>query len=251
VPQRLPYFRQSVADYLRQTHAHRELVVVLDRGDPSTRVALLDHVASLRRDDIRIVELERNLTLGALRNVSLAQARGDIVCQWDDDDLYHPERVATQLELMRESGADALCLEEVLHFFPSTRTLHWVNFRKTDPKAFPGSLMMRRGLAVTYPETGPTAERGEDTAVIAQLHALGGFRVVAGWPHLYVYRSHGANTWSDDHHRMLAQELSISKALLARREGAIRAGLAPMDLGPGDVAVTGYNGVAFTLASPR
>jgi glycosyltransferase involved in cell wall biosynthesis len=251
VPRRLPYFKQTVADYLRQTHAPRELVVVLDRGDAATREAFLAHVASLARDDIRVVEPPGKLTLGALRNQSFAHARGELVCQWDDDELFHPERVATQVGLLRELGAEATCLEEVLHYFPESRTLYCINFRKTVPRAMPGSLLMRRGLPVRYPEDGPKAERGEDTALVAQLHALGTFRVATGHAHLYVYQSHGANTWNDEHHRMLAKELSLSKALLQRREAQIRAGLAPIDFGPGEVTVTGYNGVAFVLGVPR
>jgi len=247
VPVRLAHFRQAVADYLRQTYAPRELVVVLDRGDAATREAFLAHVDSIAREDIRLVEPPAKLTLGALRNASIAHARGELLLQWDDDELMHPDRVATQVALLRESGDDALCLEEVLHYFPATRTLHCINFRKTLARAMPGSLLMRRGLPVAYPETGPQAERGEDTALAVQLHALCRFGAAPGHAHLYVYQSHGANTWSDEHHRMLARELSLSKALLVRREAQLRAGLAPIDFGPGEVAVVGYNGVAFTL----
>jgi glycosyltransferase involved in cell wall biosynthesis len=140
VPQRLPYFKQTVADYLRQTWSPRELVVVLDRGDAATREVLLAHVRSLARDDIRVVEPAGKLKLGALRNQSFAHARGELMCQWDDDELYHPGRVATQVALLRELGAEAMCLEEVLHYFPASRTLHCINFRKTVPQAMPGSL---------------------------------------------------------------------------------------------------------------
>jgi glycosyltransferase involved in cell wall biosynthesis len=247
VPARLPHFRQAVADYLRQTYAPRELVVVLDRGDAATREAFLAHVDALARDDLRVVEPPAKLKLGALRNASLAHARGELLLQWDDDELFHPARVATQVALLGELGGDALCLEEVVHWFPATRTLHCINFRKTAPQAMPGSLLMRRGLPVAYPDTGPRAERGEDTDLALQLRALGGFRAAPGLAHLYVYQSHGANTWSDEHHRMLARELSLSKALLQRREAQLREGLAPIDFGPGEVTVVGYNGVAFTL----
>ena len=247
VPHRLAFFRQAVADYLRQTHERRELVVVLDRGDAATRDAFVAHLRGLARDDIRVVEPPGKLTLGALRNASFAHASGEMLLQWDDDELFHPERIATQVALLQGSGADAMCLEEVLHWFPSSRTLHCINFRKTVARAMPGSLLMRRGLAVAYPETGPTAERGEDTALNVQLHALGSFHAAPGYAHLYVFQSHGANTWSDEHHRMLAKELSLSKALLQRREAQLREGLAPIDFGPGAVTVTGYNGVAFTL----
>jgi glycosyltransferase involved in cell wall biosynthesis len=247
VPSRLAHFERSVADYARQTYAPRELVVVLDRGEPATRDAFVAHVHALRRDDIRIVEPEGKLVLGALRNASLAAARGDLLLVWDDDELFHPERIATQVRLLAELGADAMCLEETMHYFPATRSLTCINFRKAPPQAMPGSLLMRRGLAVAYPETGPNAERGEDTDLVAQLRALGGFRAAAGHAHLYVYQCHGTNTWSDEHHRMLVRELALSQALLRRREARLREALAPIAFGPGPVTVAGYNGVAFTL----
>jgi hypothetical protein len=250
VPQRLPYFRQTVADYLRQTWAPRELVVVLDRGESATREAFsrAPRRAGARRHPGR--GARGKLTLGALAQPELrARARRARV-PMGRRRAYHPERVATQVALLRELGGDALCLEEVLHYFPRPDALLH-QLPQDGAAAMPGSMLMRRGLPVAYPEDGPKAERGEDTALVVQLHALGAFRAAAGHAHLYVYQSHGANTWNDEHHRMLAKELSLSKALLQRREAQLRAGLAPIDFGPGEVTVAGYNGVAFTLGSPR
>jgi hypothetical protein len=68
-------------------------------------------------------------------------------------------------------------------------------------------------------------------------------------PHLYVYTSHGMNSWSEDHHRMLASKLAISRGLLLRREAELRAALKPYDFGPGEVSVNGNNGPAFKIAS--
>jgi hypothetical protein len=70
-------------------------------------------------------------------------------------------------------------------------------------------------------------------------------------PHLYVYVSHGENSYGNDHHEMLAARLGISRALLLRREAQLREGLRPFDFGPGDVTVQGYNGPAFTLRQGR
>ena len=247
---RLPWFRQSVADYCRQTHPRRELVVLLDRGDPSARDALVAHLDALGRDDIRVIESPEKRTLGALRNAVIALARGEIVCQWDDDDRSHPERIAAGLAAMARAGARAMCLEETFLYFTATRALHWISFHMTPERAFPGSLMMRRDVAPTYPETGPKSMKGEDSAGLAELMRTGGYECVAGAPHLCVYVSHGANTSGDVHMRMVADKLSLSRALLARREAEIRNGISAHDFGPGDIAVTGYNGVAFTLSAP-
>lgn len=250
VSHRLPYLRRSVTDYCRQTHPRRELVIVLDEeGDAQTRADIIAHVAALGRDDIRIVDLPGRHTLGALRNRSVEHARGDLVCQWDDDDRYHPERLARQLGAMARERVAALCLEEAFHYCVATRTLHLLNFRMTEQQAFPGSLMMRRDLAPRYPESGAASTRGEDSVGLAELRAAGHLRVIAGLPYLYVYVAHGANTWDDGHQRMLTERLSVSRALLHRREAEWRAGLAAYDFGPGEVTVRGYNGVAFALGS--
>ncbi len=42
----------------------------------------------------------RASTRSALRHASMDLATGDVLCQWDDDDLHHPQRVA------RQPGAD-------------------------------------------------------------------------------------------------------------------------------------------------
>lgn len=250
VPERAPYFRQSVADYCHQTWPRRELVIVPDVGDPRARESLVEHVASLGRDDIRIVDLPGKHSLGALRNASIANARGDLVCQWDDDDLYHPERIAAQVDMFRNSDVDVLCLEDAFLYFAASRTLHHVSFRMTQERAFPGSLMVRRDMAPRYPEDGPTAIRGEDSVGLRQLIEGRRFAVVTGAPHLYVYVVHGANTWEPGHYRMIAERLSSSRMLLRRHEEELRAGLAPYDFGPGEVEVRGYNGVAFRLGTP-
>ncbi len=246
-PARLDAFRRSVADYCRQTHPRCELVVVLDRGDPVARESMLAHVASLGRDDVRVVEPAEKLTLGALRNVSVARARGEVLCHWDDDDWFHPDRVRAELAELSRTGAQALVLEDALLYFPAERTLHWSNWRATEPKGLPGTLMFRREAAPAYPEAGPESERFEDTAAIRDLQARGGYRAMAGAAHLYVYVCHAANISGAAHLAMLARELAISRTLLARREAELRERLRAFDFGPGAVTVCGYNGVVFTI----
>jgi hypothetical protein len=35
------------------------------------------------------------------RHISIESATGDVLCHWDDDDLYHPERLERQLTAAR------------------------------------------------------------------------------------------------------------------------------------------------------
>jgi len=247
IPERLAGFKRSVRDYCRQTHPRRELVIVLDHGHAQTRSTIASYLDSLGRDDIRLVRPAGNLSLGALRNISLDNARGAVVCQWDDDDFHHPQRIQRQLEAMVAADAESVHLEEIMQFFTDTRTLYCTNWRATDAKAVPGTLMCRRSAPIRYPEAGHGSRFGEDSAVSLQLLARRGYSVLARAPHLYVYVSHRHNLWDDGHHRTLARQLGLSCALLRRRAPDLREGLRPFDFGPGRVQVTGYNGPAFSL----
>ncbi|HXQ12111.1 MAG TPA: glycosyltransferase family A protein [Caulobacteraceae bacterium] len=247
VGERLAGLKRSVADYLRQSWAERELVIVLNGGDRAVAAVIRSHVADLGRADICIVEPVGERPLGALRNIAKAEAGGAILCQWDDDDLYHPERLQQQAAALVASGAEAICLEQVMQFFPGERLLYCDNFRSAPEGGFAGSIMCWARAPIDYPETGPAARLGEDTAVALQLKARGAFAVLSDQAHLYVYVSHGGNSWDDAHHRVLPSRHGFTQGLLRRREAAFRAGLAAIDFGPGPVTVQGSNGPAFVI----
>ena len=248
VPGRLTRLKQSLAAYAGQTHGRRELVLVINGGDAESAAAIKAHVVALGRDDIRLIEPPGALTLGALRNISLEAAHGDVVCQWDDDDLNHPTRLARQLDTLMMSDAAGVCLQEVMQFFPAERRLYCTNWRATEARAHPGTLMRWSRPSTPYPATGDRARLGEDLEVVLELQRRGAYAVMEGAPHLYVYVSYGENSWGEGHHRMLAASLGLSQGLLRRREGSLRDGLAAFDLGPGEITVQGTNGPAFTLA---
>jgi glycosyltransferase involved in cell wall biosynthesis len=247
VPERFGYLKRSLEAYCRQTHPNRELVVVVDEGAPEHRAAFFDTIAACECPDIEVIELAERRTLGALRNASRAAASGEVLCQWDDDDLYHPERLARQFAALEKSASEAVLLQEVMQYFPQTHEMVWTNWISTETKGHPGTLMCWQDVPIRYPETGPSATRGEDTEVVRQLHARGRLTALGGMPHLYIYVSHGKNTYDHGHHRMLAQELSISQGLLRRREMQLRESLSVFDLGAEPITVMGNNGPAFTL----
>ena len=247
VPERVAGLKLSIDDFLRQSHREKELIIVMNGGEAPTRRMIAAYVWDLQRPEVRLVEVPGRPTLGALRNLSLAEGRGTYFCQWDDDDRHHPQRLASQLLALRESGKRAVCLEEVMQFFPKGRSLFCLNWRATEAKSFPGTLFSERSLEIHYPEIGSFSSRGEDLAVLRQLLQQGGFHALPAAPHLYVYVSHGQNTWPEDHHRMLAERLSLSKGLLMRREAKLREGLEPFKDFLGAATVCGSNGAAFAL----
>lgn len=247
VPGRLAFAKRSIDDYCRQTYAARTLVVVMAQGTAAGRQALQDHILSLNRTDISVQLAPDSSTLGTLRNLSLDAARDDIICQWDDDDLNHPQRLEMQVRALDEDRLEAVYLRDLMQYFPEAHSLYWTNWRKAPLGGHPGTLMARRSAGFRYPEDGASARLGEDAEVARFLIARGRVGYLADMPHLYVYVSHGGNSWDAAHHRMLKDELAISQGLLRRRESQVREGLMPHRLPQGSTTVAGSNGVAFTL----
>jgi len=244
---RFAMLERSIDCYCRQSHRNRELIILVDAVRDSEANRIKSLVARLSRDDITVSLPPEKMSLGALRNLSWRHARGEVVCQWDDDDLSHPSRIAVQLSALLGSARPACFLQEFMQYFPSDARLYKLNFVASPDGVAPNTLMCLRKLQVKYPESGPDSIRGEDTALIPQIRNLGGYLALAGVPHLYVYVSHGANTFGDAHHRMLAERLAVSKGLLMRNEADLRAGLAAFDFETRDVILMGRNGEAFNL----
>jgi ADP-heptose:LPS heptosyltransferase/SAM-dependent methyltransferase len=96
---RRPFVPGAIACFLRQDYAPRELVIVDDGAD-----AVGDLVPADPR--IRYLRTEPGLTLGAKRNRACAEARGEVVAHWDDDDWYPPDRLSRQVAALQARGAD-------------------------------------------------------------------------------------------------------------------------------------------------
>ena len=245
VRRRLDGLKRSLADYLAQTWTDRELLVVLDAGEPDVAAEVRRHVEALDRADIRLIAPGGKQPLGALRNLAAAEAKSELIAQWDDDDRHHPERLARQAEALVASGGEAIILEHVMHLVAAEQRLYCLNFHYLLEGGLAGTYVGWATAPIVYPESGEHADLGEDSEACWQLKDRGSLRTLADEPHLYVYVTHGANSWNPHHHQMLRERLAVSQGLLRRRELALRAGLEPYAFGA--VGVHGPKGLAFTL----
>lgn len=192
---RVPLLRRAVDCFLAQTHAARELLIVCESDDAATRdfanEAAAAHAAVPGPPPIRVIEVAARpkRTLGALRNLAIAAARGPFIAQWDDDDWHSPARLAAQLAAMHDHARPACVLYRWTLYDAVARRSYVSHERPWE-----GSLVARREAVPAYPEL----VRGEDVPVIqAMLDAQQ--LVCLDAPELYVYIHHGANTWDSAH----------------------------------------------------
>lgn len=176
---------QAVRTFRRQTYANRELVVIDDSE--------LEFPEFLHDDDegrIRWIQVPaEGRPLGALRNVALAEARGGLMCQWDDDDLSSPARLERQAMAIYATGADACGLNRLQMWWPAQG-----RFAISSNRIWECALMWRRGAITEYPEL----RAGEDTPPVQELAAKGRICMLDA-PTLYTYICHGQNTFSEAH----------------------------------------------------
>lgn len=172
--------------FAEQTYPNTELVIIDDGED--TR--LEEHVAASQDENIRLRRLpDENKSLGELRNLALETATGSYVCQWDDDDLVDPERLARQMAVIRQADVDACFLLRWLIWWP-----HLERFALSQTRIWEGSMVCRKEIVPPY----PTLRRGEDSVIVSQM--LGGTSIaLLDQPLLYTYIVHGRNTWDLAH----------------------------------------------------
>jgi glycosyltransferase involved in cell wall biosynthesis len=92
---------QALASVLRQRGVGLEVVVVDDGSADGTG----EVVAGLRDDRVRLVRHQRPQGVSAARNRGIAEARGSWVAFLDDDDLWAPDKLASQLAAAAAAGA--------------------------------------------------------------------------------------------------------------------------------------------------
>lgn len=245
---------RSISCYCRQTYPNKELVIASE-GLPEYQERLRGLVVSLGRDDIRLVFVEGgHWNLGKMRNLTLDKARGELVCQWDDDDLFHPRRLERQVETVLAQDAQSCFMTEQIQYFPDRGEMYYVDWSGQPPpraQVIPGTMMCRRGLPARYPEEGPHCTSYEDMVFFRQLLTLGTMARLTDEGHLYIYTFHGGNVYPFEHHWSLVQRKAVNVESLLRRRRQLEAGLDQYGEFDTPIHFLGNNGPAFTYNPGR
>lgn len=113
-----PHFLgRTIDSLLAQTYHDTEIVVVDDNSpDSPARAdtqALMENYKQY--DNVIYIQNERSLGGGPARNAGIAVATGDYVTFLDDDDVYLPEKVDTQLSFMLANDLEMSFTDVFIH----------------------------------------------------------------------------------------------------------------------------------------
>jgi glycosyltransferase involved in cell wall biosynthesis len=115
--------------FAQQTHADRELLVHDDSPAPSP------FFAALSDPRVSYLHAPTRLTIGEKRNQLIAQAQGELIAFFDDDDHYAPGYLAAMAgalgdaDLVKLSGWFALSIPDDAFFFWDTAHNHSLHYK--------------------------------------------------------------------------------------------------------------------------
>jgi glycosyltransferase involved in cell wall biosynthesis len=117
---RLKYLRATVASVYGQTLQDWELIIADDGSDGETRA----YLRRLGRDcRIKLLWLRHTGIPAIVRNAALSETRGQYIAFLDSDDLWAPQKLARQLEIMRSRPNCSWSYTAISHIDASGRPL--------------------------------------------------------------------------------------------------------------------------------
>lgn len=98
---RAEYISKSIESVLNQTHRCNRIIVVDDCSTDNTE----DVVNNLKDERIVYHRLDRNRGANHCRNVGIQLSKTDIIAFNDSDDIWHPNKLKEQIELLKDCDA--------------------------------------------------------------------------------------------------------------------------------------------------
>jgi glycosyltransferase involved in cell wall biosynthesis len=182
---------RAIKCFEAQTYPNKQLIILYEDIDTETKFFTANHKFSGNCKIIGVDGVPKR-TLGELRNIAIDSADGEFICQWDDDDWYHINRLEYQFNVTRLSGKCGSLLRHWLIFDSTQQKLYISHARNWE-----GSILCEKRLFRL--KTYDNCSKGEDTGVVEYLIDCGCLTARHDAPGLYMYVYHGRNTWDLNH----------------------------------------------------
>ena len=210
------YLGEAVASALGQTYTDFELLIIDDGSTDATR-----EISSCFLSDRRVRYFRQdNRGLSAARNKGIELSRGEFIALLDADDVWEPEKLASQLSLFDTMPKCALAFTDFSTFneygviaseknsviLEREITVDFETLYRRNNFIYPSTVMIRRGLFETVGDFDVTLKSAEDYDMwlrIARASRLAGIG-----SRLVRIRQHGSSM-SQNIPRMLENEIAV------------------------------------------
>ncbi|WP_404443965.1 glycosyltransferase family 2 protein [Microbacterium marinum] len=190
-----PFLHEAVASARAQTHPVASLVLV-DDGSPYPGLSAI-------ADELDLIYVRQQAAgISAARNRGVQAAATDWIAFLDDDDVWHPDRLARQMAMLDSASSAVACATGgwYMRADGSRFGSDWVAIPATRAELLRGdspfprvtTLTMKRSAYLSVGGCDTTMEPAEDNDLIMRLLLAGGEITTVPAP-LVGYRRHDAN----------------------------------------------------------
>jgi glycosyltransferase involved in cell wall biosynthesis len=179
------YIERAIRSALDQSLSKRsyEIIVVNDASTDRTEKILENYA-----DDVRVINLEKNVGLAAARNIGIRKAKGQFIVFLDADDYIHRDLLLVQKTFLTENNRlDAVSTD---YFLVDERGTH-IEHVGADKKPIACGVMFRKDLLYDiglYDESFRAREEEDLRIRFLKKHSI--YNIILP---LYRYRMHNGN----------------------------------------------------------
>ena len=153
--------------------------------------------------NIFFLELESNLklSLGYKRNLSINLSNGEYICIWDDDDIYHNDRLKNQFSFLKFRRKPACSLSSLI-IHDERNQKRYLSIERGG--GWEGTVLCKKDEMGSF----ASLNRKEDTPVLDFLKRTDKLAVMED-PELYNYCIHSGNVSGENHFSTLINNSEI------------------------------------------
>jgi glycosyltransferase involved in cell wall biosynthesis len=147
---RVDMLEESLHSFLQQDYPNKELIIV---NDYPLQKLIFEH------PEVKIFNLDETFAvIGAKENYATELCNGEIICQWDDDDVALPNHLSNVAKLFTDDVNILHWKTGVYYNEPNITDVGWIGnsgivFRKSAWKAIGGHPLENAGYDMTFIET--------------------------------------------------------------------------------------------------
>jgi glycosyltransferase involved in cell wall biosynthesis len=179
------YIERAIRSVMDQSLAKKqyEIIVVNDASTDNTSKILENYA-----DDIRLIDLKKNVGLSAARNTAVKKAKGQFVVFLDADDYIHRDLLLIQRTFLTENNQlDAVSID---YYLVNERGVH-IEHVNSEKKPIACGIMFRKDLLLDiglYDESFRAREEEDLRIRFVKKHKI--YNIILP---LYRYRMHAKN----------------------------------------------------------